>query len=342
MKFIFPLVLCSLFFFACKTVKLFEKIPNGSFNISKTPPQPNYADLKNWAAHPDVHDMADSVPVGSNLKDEQSESQIDVFFVHPTIMLLEKGNTNWNGDVNDAKLNMLTDTRPILYQASIFNGVGKIYAPRYRQAHLQSYFATDTSSTQQAFDLAYSDVKAAFEYYLKNWNNGRPIIIAAHSQGTSHAKRLMKELFDGKLLQNKLVAAYLIGIAVPKDLYTNIPVCNTPEQTGCVCSWRTFEKGYKPPKPLKNIIVVNPLSWKTDSGYVGAEKSQGGVLFKFTMTKPKLVDAQIHNDILWASKPHFFGSFLMRNPNYHVADFNLFYLDIRNDAKRREGYFWKH
>ncbi len=335
MKIILQLVLFSFIFFACKTAK-----PVPAFNANKIPVQPNYADLKNWAAHPDVHDFADSVPVGSNLKDEQASSQIDVFFVYPT-SLLDKKNTEWNADITDGPLNKYTDMSSILYQASIFNGVGKIYAPRYRQAHLRSFFTTDTTSARQAFELAYSDVKAAFEYYLKNWNKGRPIIIASHSQGTTHTKRLLKEFFDGKLLQNKLVAAYLIGIPVPKNLYTHISVCNTPEQTGCVCSWRTFRKGYETPTQLKNIMVVNPLSMRTDTNYVGKEKSQGAVLFKFTMTKPQFVDAQIHKDILWASKPKFFGSFLLKNPNFHIADFNLFYLDIRNDAKRREGLFWK-
>ena len=53
------------------------------------------------------------------------------------------------------------------------------------------------------------DVKAAFQYYLEHYNNGRPIIIASHSQGTTHAKRLLKEFFDGTALQHQLVAAYL-------------------------------------------------------------------------------------------------------------------------------------
>ncbi len=41
-----------------------------------------------------------------------------------------------------------------------------------------------------AFDLAYEDLKTAFENYLKHYNKGRPIIIASHSQGSLHALRL--------------------------------------------------------------------------------------------------------------------------------------------------------
>lgn len=347
MKIIFPFFFVALTFFitlpfiACKTAKPVQKYPTSIFDAAKTPPAPDYADLKNWAAHPDVHDCADSVPVGSELKDEQAGSQADVFFIHPTTLLNEKGNIFWNSDVGDTKLNRKTDASTILYQASIFNGVGKIYAPRYRQAHIHAYFTTDTASARRAFDLAYGDVKASFEYYLKNRNNGRPIIIAAHSQGTTHAKRLIKEFFEGKTLKNKLVVAYLVGIPVAKNLYTDIKVCETPEQTGCICSWRTFRKGYEPPTRLENIMVVNPLSMRTDTAFVGKEKSQGAVLLKFKMTKPHFVDAQIHNDILWTDKPKFFGSIFFNTPIYHIADYNFFYLDVRNDVKRRLGYFWK-
>ncbi len=347
MKINFPLLfivflfVITLPFFACKTAKPVQKYPTNNFDAAKIPPAPDYADLKNWAAHPDVHDYADSVPANSGLKDEQAGSQADVFFIHPTTLLNEKGNIFWNADVKNVKLNLQTDASTILNQASIFNGVGKIYAPRYRQAHIHAYFTTDTSSARQAFDLAYSDVKAAFEYYLKNNNHGRPIIIAAHSQGTTHAKRLMKEFFEGKTLKNKLVVAYLVGIQVSKNLYSDIKVCDTPEQTGCICSWRTYRYGYENTPRLENIMVVNPLSMRTDTAYVGKEKSQGAVLFKFKLTKPHFVDAQIHDDILWTHKPKFFGSFLFTTPVYHIADYNFFYLDVRNDVKRRLGYFWK-
>jgi len=60
---------------------------------------------------------------------------------------------------------------------------------------------------QKNLELAYQDVKTAFEYYLKNWNQDRPIIIASHSQGSVHAQRLLKEFFEDKPLAKQLVAA---------------------------------------------------------------------------------------------------------------------------------------
>ena len=178
-----------IFLQSCSTYKMTK----GAVQ-SKVPSAPDYVDLKYWAAHPEKKDMADSLPAQSNFKDEQATAEVDVFFLHPTT--LTKGG-GWNGDLTDEALNKKTDGSTILYQASIFNAAGRVYAPRYRQAHYVCYLTKDTASAKAAFELAYQDLKAAFVYYLENWNKGRPIIIAAHSQGTQHAKRLMKEFFDG-------------------------------------------------------------------------------------------------------------------------------------------------
>lgn len=74
------------------------------------------------------------------MRDDQLLSQADVFFLHPTSYLDGKKHNTWNAALNDEKINKKTDLGSILYQASLFNNVGKIYAPRYRQAHLYAFF----------------------------------------------------------------------------------------------------------------------------------------------------------------------------------------------------------
>ncbi|MBL7814902.1 MAG: DUF3089 domain-containing protein [Saprospiraceae bacterium] len=319
-----------------------SKKPTVGFDKNKIPAPPQYADLKYWAAHPDKKDPADLVPIGTDLKDEQATAEVDIFFLHPTTYTNQRGNDQWNGDVNSQKLNDKTDKGSIQYQASLFNGVGRVYAPRYRQAHYFSFFTTDKASAEQAFEVAYEDIRAAFEHYLKNWNAGRPIIIAAHSQGTKHAGRLLKEFFDDKPLKNRLVVAYIVGLPVPKNTFKTIPVCDNPNQTGCFCSWRTFKTGYEPKFPTsREIAVVNPLSMTTEETYVSDEKHKGGVLIGFKKTNERLTDAQIHNGILWVRKPKFKGSLLYRSSNYHAGDFNIFYINVREDTKRRVSLFWK-
>jgi Protein of unknown function (DUF3089) len=329
-------------FLLCLLQSCASKIPTTAFDKSKIPAPPQYADLKYWASHPDKSDAADLIPAGTNLKDEQATAEADVFFVHPTTYTMNRGNTEWNGDFNNEKLNKKTDGGAIQYQASIFNGVGRIYAPRYRQAHYYAFLTKDTVTSKQAFEIAYADVREAFEYYLKTWNKGRPIVLAAHSQGTKHLGRLMREFFDDKPLKNKLIVAYVVGMPVPKKYFTTIPVCDNPQQTGCFCTWRTFETGHEPTVPMgAAFAVVNPLSMSTDEGYVSDATHKGGVLTGFKKTAEKMTDAQIHNGILWIRKPVFRGSRFYRSKNYHIGDYNLFYMNVREDVKQRVNLFLK-
>ncbi len=303
----------------------------------------DYSNTNLWAALPTKKDLADSVPIGSNLKDLQADAQVDVFFIHPTTFLSKVDANVWNADINDAELNKKTDESTILNQASVFNAAGKIYAPRYRQAHLKAFTveSKDSLAAKNAFDLAYSDIVNAFKYYFEHYNNGRPIIIASHSQGSKHAQRLLKEFFSGQTLKNKLVVAYVIGFAVPKDLCADIPACNNPEQTGCICAWRTFRDDYEPIKFYPNEICVNPITFRTDTVLAPKNLHDGGVLFGFKATASHSQTAQVYKNIVRTNKPHFFGNIFWNRKNYHIGDINLFYMNVRKDAERRVGYFWK-
>ncbi len=311
-----------------------------NFNSTSVPPAPDYSSSNSWAALPQMKDMADRVP-NENYKDHQNDAQVDVFFLHPTTYSGKR--SGWNASIEDAKLNEKTDQTTILYQASIFNGSGKVYAPRYRQVSLDRFYSGDKVSIETALEIAYLDLKKAFQYYLDHYNNKRPIIIAAHSQGAFHAKKLLRDFFDGKSLQRKLVVAYVVGWPILENDFKTIPACESSYQTGCICSWRTSKYGHVPPRYLTgdSIIVTNPLSWKTDEEFVSKENNKGAVLKNFNKVLPQVVGAQIKNGLLWANKPKFPGSFLFNRKNYHIVDFNFFYMDVRENAQRRVGAFWK-
>lgn len=319
--------------------------PKHDYDRGYIPPTPNYANTNHWAALPTKTDPTDQIPKKSNLQDEQATAEADVFFVHPTTYTgIKKTEINWNADVNDPSINERTDNTTILHQGSVFNGAGKIYAPRYRQAHINVYYDFKNPAAQQALDTAYIDVKRAFEYYLKHYNNGRPIIIASHSQGTNHAEHLLLDFFDGKPLQNQLVAAYLVGMPIPVDTFKNIPPCKTPEQIGCFCSWSTYQKGYYPPKhkiKLHRSLAVNPLIWTTDETYAGYDKNEGGVGRTYKIKK-NVSDAQVHQGMVWIRNPKITGVGLLKIKNWHVADYNLFYLNVRNNAKLRVEEYLKY
>lgn len=319
-------------------------VPKGDFG-QHIPEAPDYSNADAWAALPQKKDSADAVP-GTLWKDLQADAPVDVFFIHPTTYTGRPGEKQWNASLSDARLNKHTDEYPIHYQATIFNGSGKIYAPRYRQAHLNCFFTHRTVDAEKALDLAYTDVRNAFQYYLDHYNQGRPFIIASHSQGTYHAKRLIAEFIDGTPLQQKMVVAYLAGLTVPETIFQNIHPCTSPEETACFCSWRTFREGYIPKKlhfEDTNIVVTNPVTW--DAGRPSSSKmeQQGGVLRDFSTLYPHLVETQIYEDLLWVNKPKFPGSFLLTTKNYHIADYNFFYADVRRNVEERvKAYFRMH
>ncbi|MEZ4904060.1 MAG: DUF3089 domain-containing protein [Spirosomataceae bacterium] len=323
-----------------------------SFDFGIPPTAPNYANPTYWAALPTKKDVADSLPrKARGLKNKQATAKADVFFIHPTIYTEhpKEGTFEWNADVNDQVLNQKVDESTILNQASVFNGSCKVYAPRYRQAHYYSFITKNKVDREKALDLAYTDIQAAFEYYLKNYNEDRPIVIASHSQGTLHAKRLLKEFFDGKPLQKQLVFAYLVGdIAGPPaqpDEFAHIKPTQSPEEVGGFASWHTYARDFFPDKyeeyHFKTAVCTNPLTWKLDEDYAPKTLNKGGVALKYTYKK-HLANAQVHQGLLWIHKPYIVGRAFLKTKVWHGADINLFWQSIRDNVALRVENFLKN
>jgi hypothetical protein len=339
LRFIPPLLLMLTTLAACRQgqVVLSTRQADGP-----VPPAPVYARPEAWAALPTRPDPADRTPADT-LRDGQAAAPADVFFIHPTTFTQRpKNNYHWNADAADAKINQKTDEGTILNQASIFNAAGRVYAPRYRQAHIHAYFTRHKEDAQAAFDTAYADVRRAFEYYLAHYNQGRPIIIAAHSQGAQHGRRLVKEFFDGQPRQRQLVAAYLVGMPTPANAFAQIPPCNSPRQTGCFCTWNTYSRDYYPPNYesyLGQAVNVNPLLWTTAPTPAPARLNLGAVGRNFKLYPPGTVDAQVEGGMLWIGRLNVRGAGLLRLKNWHIADYNLFYLNVRQNARERVAAF---
>lgn len=314
----------------------------GAYSLNVETKIPDYSNPDHWAAHPWKKDLSDSVP--ADLKATyKPDSLADVFFIHPTTFTDNKDRGR-NADINDEAINSKTDYSTILYQASVFNEMCRVFAPRYRQAHIRNFFLS-TPDTDTAFEIAYSDVKAAFEFYLKNYHNNRPVIIASHSQGTKHAGRLLKEFFENKPLQKKLVCAYIIGLPVSVDYFSTLKPCTDSLATGCFVSWRTYRKNTEEPQFITDekftAVVINPLTWTNEPSFISSRFNKGGVLKNFNRVVPQVVSTQIHNNILWSSKPDVPGKIFYTQKNYHIGDINLFYMNIRENAATRIKAFLK-
>ena len=148
--------------------------------------------------------------------------------------------------------------------------------------------------------------------------------------------------FGRKYGFNKLYNIRDFKKAVPIQEYNDLKQCNDETQTGCIVSWASYRDGFEPvgmDKFYGDAICTNPVTWKSDSVCSLVTDSKGMVLFNFNkMIHPKTT-ARIHKNILWVNVS---SPLAKKFDNLHIADINLFWEDIREDVKKREGYFWKH
>lgn len=313
--------------------------PVGAYEHYQLPQAPDYSKPESWAALPTRRDSADVVPPGSGLRDRQATAAADVFFLHLTTRVTPQG---WNAETGNGMMNRYTDEFSIRNQASAFNAAARVYAPRYRQAVLYSFFDS-TANSRQALEVAYADVRAAFRYYLQHHNQGRPIILAGHSQGTYHAQRLLREFFEtDPALRRRLVAAYLVGLKVGPRAFRTLRPCRDSLQTGCYVSWNTAEWGHDY-APYADATVVNPLTWTQDTSAVPAARNPGSVPLTFSRIDRHVADAKIHRGLLWVHAPGgpiSYARFLLPGQgelrhSFHLVDYGLYYLSVRRNAVAR-------
>ncbi len=331
------LTLIALFFIlqGCKFLgykNLKNGVPSNDFDINLIPPAPNYSNISSWIEHPNKEKKYARLPKNYIDSLDKSKPKIDVFFVHPTVYLKGK---NWNANIYDQKLNKKIGNSAIKHQASIFLGIANIFAPHYRQMHIHSY--SDLQNGYKAYDIAYSDVKNAFFHYWKNFNKSKKFIIAGHSQGTNHCERLLKEvILKNDSMKNQLLISYLPGMPIT-HIHKNLRGCTSPDQLGCFLSWRTLAEGYFPNEwnTSDSVFCVNPISWKTDTIPSKREKHLGILFRNHSIKYPKSISVYNYNSVVWV-KPieiPFAGFYKMKN--YHIADYNLFWNNIRNNLIHR-------
>ena len=207
--------------------------PSKPFAAMPKPPAPDYDSRDAWLVWPGRASRADVVPRGIEGTPAR-DPQVDVFFIHPTTYL---DNTAWNARFDEASTMATLENGVLPYQVSTFNGCCRIYAPRYRQATISTFLRPSRDSFA-AFDLAYSDVLRAFDYYLAKENAGRSFIIAGHSQGSMHVTRLLRErMVENGDLRRRLVAAYVVGASLPERTCRSVRARGKPAVSSIGILW---------------------------------------------------------------------------------------------------------
>lgn len=321
--------------------------PRTPFQTYTPPRAPDYGRREAWAllpARPETWTSADP--------------PADIFFVHPTTY---DGGREWNAPLDERGAVRRLAREVLPNHAGPYQRVGRVFAPRYRQASLYS-FLTLRDDAREARAFAYGDVREAFRLYQSRYNRGRPFLLVGAEQGASLAARLLaEEVATDPAFARRMIGAHLTHMVLPADS-VGAPLCAQREQARCVLAFAVVRQGeaaraqrllqralvWAPGGQLANLgprpaACVNPLlGARTDAlapvrANLGAANATGlewGLRPGFLARQ---VSAQCRAGVLRVSRPEA-ASLRPRGgwaDRLRAPAYNLFYRDLEADAEAR-------
>lgn len=292
----------------------------------------DYSDPARWVSLPASPDKA-----------------VDVIYFYPTVYFSADLSQSVISDIDDA--GMLTAAAGnAAANTPAYAEACNVFAPYYRQVDV-NYASTQTDEAFAAlmdFSAAH-DPSAALDYYFEHLNQGRPYILAGHSQGSLTVLKLLAHYFaDHRDRLGRMVAAYPIGYSVTDRYLAANPWLKFAEgatDTGVIVSWNTEGPGNRGARNLvieEGAISINPLNWKRDDTYASVAENLGSVIQGQAMEG--IADAQIDLErgavivTTEAAKPYripdrmadIFGP-----ESYHGQDYGFYFMNLKDNVARR-------
>lgn len=266
-------------------------------------------------------------------KQDATGKDVDLFYVVPTCIwdyTDSLGQTRHHMDIFNTEQRALTDPS-IQLAKSVLADSCNFFSPYYRQISMDSWLTLDTALIEERFKLAYQDVADAFHYYMEHDNQGKPFILAGHSQGAKVVIELLKREMTPDI-SRKLIATYAIGYTVtPEELagYSTLRPAQDSIDTGVLIGFNSVTRpDAVSPLFRDNVVCINPVNWRTDA--TPATSYQG-----FTVAQ----DTTIHTLIVTGidEEQYFIPSVaaLLPKGNLHVQEFNLYNEDLRKNVLQR-------
>ena len=266
-------------------------------------------------------------------KQDATGKDVDLFYVVPTCIwdyTDSLGQTRHHMDIFNTEQRALTDPS-IQLAKSVLADSCNFFSPYYRQISMDSWLTLDTALIEERFKLAYQDVADAFHYYMEHDNQGKPFILAGHSQGAKAVIELLKREMTPDI-SRKLIATYAIGYTVtPEELagYPTLRPAQDSIDTGVLIGFNSVTRpDAVSPLFRDNVVCINPVNWRTDA--TPATSYQG-----FTVAQ----DTTIHTLIVTGidEEQYFIPSVaaLLPKGNLHVQEFNLYNEDLRKNVLQR-------
>jgi hypothetical protein len=255
-----------------------------------------YASKDLWLCRPDIENdrcdtadlsMTEIRPDGSHVTSEVArnpDAKVDCFYVYDTVNpSSEAGNTEVLVPHPDSVI------RAVFRNGAHYRGVCRMFAPLYHQMSNGTYYQFVFSwEPTEYFQRAYDDVVEAFEYYIRNHNDGRDFVLVGNGQGSHIFKRLLQDKVDNdEALRGHLLSAVLLNnggaVQVPEGervggSFVNIPLCTSVTETGCVIAFDAVANGpgsipslqAGPVEPPMARVCVNPASFDGSTGTLAA------------------------------------------------------------------------
>lgn len=288
---------------------------------------------------------------------DDNEREVDVFYIYPTSWYKE--------DISepdfcaiDNRIMLIGSRSAFERQATAFATIGNIYAPYYRQADADYILSLpEEQRWETAESIPFHDIFAAFDYYIHQYNNGRPFILVGHSQGAMMTMLLLQEyMHKNPDVYERMVSAYVIGYPVTTEfMHTNshLKFAEGPDDTGVIISFNT----QSPEVTFGNNIitretvglVINPINWRRDETTAAASENLGSYMPTDNLDTfeiiPNYADARIDlaQGVIVCStvdaRTLFEISGAMGFGVYHSFDIPFYYNNLRENAERRVAAF---
>lgn len=284
--------------------------------------------------------------------------EVDTFYIYPTVYINTSPDAPEIVPIDDE---MMHAGAQMMFgrQGTVFMESTNVFAPYYKQSNLT---VLADKSTQELFEILHhdqrTDIFAALDYYFENYNEGRPFILAGHSQGSSMSIIVLEEYMqEHPEYYERMVAAYVLGFGVTKDNladYPHLKFAERADDIGVIISWNTEGPENKGEKSLlvpPNTLAINPINWKRDDTYASIEENLGSRTLnietgEYTITKPGIADAQLdveRGSVICTTLPNGYVTTELlsgvENPfgpaSLHGMDYDAYYYNIQENVKVR-------
>lgn len=305
---------------------------NQTSNDTQLPEAPDYTKSECWKLLP-----------------KNGDKPVDTFFVCPTLTLASE-----YGDFASIEEMRAPAGEVAASMSSAFADDTNVYMPLYRQVAFSKAAKMNKDGMAYAElvkdNVTYSDVAEALDYYFEHYNNGKPFILAGHSQGSCISFLLLEDYFKKQHPDylKRMVAAYPIGWARDKAYYENnhLQFAEGESDVGVIVSWNTIGPDAVEDTIVlpKNAVAINPLNWKLDDTYAGPEENKGSlidgkIVMNYADAKVNLQRGYIECN---TQMEYLVFDPVLGDKCLHNGDYALYFNNIKENASKRiAAYFNK-